>query len=199
MNKKVSEGVHDSLRHSRQWTWLWSLGILTLVLVGFACGERGSVATAKNAPSKQAVADTFAVKPIDEKRIAGLLAEAKGKVVFINLWAMWCAPCKEEFPDILKLRGKYRAQGLEVVFISVDELEDVEGRIKPFLKKHDVDFTTYIKQVKNDEAFINFMNKEWSGALPAAFIYDKTGTLAVSILGEKTLEEFEVIVTPLLE
>ena len=45
----------------------------------------------------------------------------KGKVVFMNFWATWCAPCVHEFPSIIKLWEKYHSKGLEVVDITNDE------------------------------------------------------------------------------
>lgn len=53
------------------------------------------------------------------------LADFKGQVVVMNLWASWCAPCKEEMPTLAKLQGAYAAQPVKVVTISVDRDEDL--------------------------------------------------------------------------
>ena len=53
------------------------------------------------------------------------LADLKGQVVVMNLWASWCAPCKEEMPTLAKLQGAYAAQPVKVVTISVDRDEDL--------------------------------------------------------------------------
>ena len=53
------------------------------------------------------------------------LADFKGQVVVMNLWASWCAPCKEEMPTLARLQGAYAAQPVKVVTISVDRDEDL--------------------------------------------------------------------------
>ena len=65
------------------------------------------------------------------------LASLKGKVVIVDFWASWCAPCKEEMPVLEKLYKKYKDRGLVVVGVSVDnELANV----KTFLKTMPVSF-----------------------------------------------------------
>lgn len=65
------------------------------------------------------------------------LASLAGKVVVIDFWATWCAPCKEELPVLQKLHKKYGSQGLAIVGISVDK---DAGNLPDFLKKLAVTF-----------------------------------------------------------
>ncbi|MGE5501573.1 MAG: TlpA family protein disulfide reductase [Ignavibacteriales bacterium] len=53
------------------------------------------------------------------------LADFKGDVVLLNVWASWCAPCKEEMPTLAKLQGAYAAQPVKVVTLSVDKDDDL--------------------------------------------------------------------------
>ena len=71
-------------------------------------------------------------------------ASLKGKVVIVDFWASWCAPCKEEMPVLERLYKKYKSRGLVVVGVSVDEeLANVKGFVKQlpvsFSIVHDVD------------------------------------------------------------
>jgi len=52
------------------------------------------------------------------------LADFKGQVVVLNLWATWCGPCKEEMPTLAKLQASYAAQPVKVVALSVDRERD---------------------------------------------------------------------------
>jgi len=61
-----------------------------------------------------------------------------------------------------------------------------------------VDFPTYVRQTRDDEAFINSIDKNWSGAIPATFIYDRQGTLVHKRIDALTFEHLARLVTPLL-
>jgi cytochrome c biogenesis protein CcmG, thiol:disulfide interchange protein DsbE len=56
------------------------------------------------------------------------LAGLKGKVVYVDFWASWCGPCKQSFPFMNELQGKYRAQGLEVLAVNLDAKRDDADR-----------------------------------------------------------------------
>ena len=76
-----------------------------------------------------------------------------------------------EFPMIVDMADEYE-NDLAVYFISVDWLDEKEKAIS-FLKKQGVDWTTFIKDEK-DNAFINGIHEEWSGALPFTILYGKS-------------------------
>lgn len=122
----------------------------------------------------------------------------KGNVVLYNFWATWCKPCVTEFPELMKLYSNYKDKGFEIVFISLDVPEDVETKVKPFLNKNGVGFTTYYSKFSKEEELINYYDKEWVGAIPSTYIYDKEGVLQKKILGSRSYEQFENEVKPFL-
>ncbi len=138
------------------------------------------------------------VQPIDETGLPQLITQARGNVVLLNFWATWCEPCVEEFPALMRIAQQFEPQGLQVVFVSIDEPEDIDGKVLPFLKAQGVVFRTYIKHTKDDEAFINAIDTKWSGALPATFIYDTHGTLVKRLIAQQSFETFADAVQPLL-
>jgi cytochrome c biogenesis protein CcmG, thiol:disulfide interchange protein DsbE len=71
------------------------------------------------------------------KDLTGKPVNVAGKVVIVDFWATWCAPCKEEMPVLERLYQKYKARGLVVVGVSVDE---EAGNVGPFIKKMKVSF-----------------------------------------------------------
>lgn len=138
------------------------------------------------------------VEAVDEEKLNRILAQLHGKVVLVNFWATWCLPCVEEFPYLIMLDNKYKAKGLETIAVSFDDVNQLEAKVLPFIKSHNVRFKVYLKDVEDNEKFINAIDKNWVGALPATLVFDRNGTLVKSIVGEQTLESFENIVLPFL-
>jgi len=71
-------------------------------------------------PEKGRAAPDFRLATLDGKRVR--LSDLQGKTVLINFWATWCAPCRQEMPEIVRAYSQYHDKGFEVV--SVDEQED---------------------------------------------------------------------------
>jgi thiol-disulfide isomerase/thioredoxin len=116
-----------------------------------------------------APAPAVAESILDEVRRPG--ADA----VLVNVWATWCTPCREEFPDLLHVARELAPKGLRLVLVSVDFPEDA-AETTSFLTSQGVDFATFIRTGK-DEAFVNGLEPKWSGVIPATFLYDAGGKL----------------------
>jgi thiol-disulfide isomerase/thioredoxin len=97
------------------------------------------------------------------------------KAVVLNVWATWCDPCREEFPDLVRLGHEYAWRGVRMVLVSSD-FDSEKPAVTKFLAAQGVDFATYIKS-GSDMTFINGLNPRWTGALPATFVYDGQGRL----------------------
>jgi thiol-disulfide isomerase/thioredoxin len=135
--------------------------------------------------------------PLDEAGFRQLLAASKGKVLLVNFWATWCAPCREEMPLLVKLEAAYRARGFRLVTVSADEPEDARQALE-FLQKVGVPQPAYIKRAANDDKFITAVDAKWSGALPALFLYDKSGRKVRSFIGEADFKLLETEIRKLL-
>ncbi len=135
--------------------------------------------------------------PVDEAGFQKLVAAHKGKVVVYDFWATWCAPCRVELPLLVKLEAKLRSQGVEVITISADEPEQKSAAEK-FIQKFGVQGPAYLRQAASDDHFINAIDPKWSGALPALFLYDKSGHKARSFIGETDMSALEAAIHKLL-
>ena len=120
------------------------------------------------------------LKPAD---FAKFKDSAKGKVLVLNFWATWCGPCVAEFPELVALDAKYRDKGVKLVGITADEADDVQPKVIPFIKKHQVKFDIIRQDTDDPEEMLNQITKEWNGEIPATFVYDKQGNLAYSRFG----------------
>jgi thiol-disulfide isomerase/thioredoxin len=125
------------------------------------------------------------------KDIEQVKESKKGKVLLINFWATWCKPCVKEFPDLVKLYNDYKDKGFDIVFISVDVPEEIEPKVVSFLNNQGVNFTTYYNSFDKPEDLINYIDKNWEGAIPSTYIYDKDGNMTANILGSRNYETFE--------
>lgn len=128
-----------------------------------------------------------AVRPITAQGVRRMIDASKGRILVVNLWATWCVPCIEEFPDLVRLHGELSDSGVSVVGISIDDEEDLSTKVIPFLDRLNVPFNVWIKQSGGDEQFITAMNPDWSGAVPATFIYDRRGRQRRMLIGRQTL------------
>ena len=111
------------------------------------------------------------VEKIDKAKLQKIIKDRKGKVLFLNLWATWCVPCREEFPSIVKLSNEFK--DVDFVSISVDFPDEVNSKIIPFLKSNNADFTTFVS------------------ALPATFLFDKAGKKLTFLEGKQSYDEFK--------
>ena len=135
--------------------------------------------------------------PATAPQVLEAVKAAKSTVVVVNVWATWCIPCREEMPDLLKLRHVYRDRGLTLLLVSGDFSAEREAAAT-FLTEQGVDFPTYIK-TGDDMAFIDAFDPKWSGALPATFIYDGQGKLRHALLGKSSYAQFEAKVLDVLQ
>jgi len=132
------------------------------------------------------------------KEIREAVAAQKGSIVVLNLWATWCAPCREEFPALVALDEKYRGRGVRVVAVSVDEPETIDSKVRPFVEQVGAKFPVWVKAEGDPMDFLDALNPQLSGALPETIIYDREGAAVHLLAGEQTLEQFEEAILELL-
>lgn len=132
----------------------------------------------------------YEVNIINVSDLKLILEDGKGSPLLINVWATWCEPCREEFPDLVKLSNTYRNE-IRFIGISADDVDELDSKVIPFLKNQNAQFENYLIKVREPEDFINLLDKDWSGAIPATFIYDKNGKQTEVLIGKQSFEEFE--------
>jgi peroxiredoxin len=103
------------------------------------------------------------------------LADYRGKVVLVNFWATWCAPCREEMPSMQRLRERLAGRPFVVLAVNLDE---PEARIRTFLSQMKVDFTVLLDPGKKAAS-------AWGARiLPASFVIGPDGRIRYSVVGE---------------
>lgn len=146
-----------------------------------------SAAPGKDAAARPAVAPS--VLPADLPAVKKAIEAPGAAAVLVNVWATWCDPCREEMPELLRLYREHRARGVRLVLISADD-EDDRDEAARFLGSLGVDFPSWLKR-GDDMAFIDGLDRRWTGALPASFLYDGRGRVQRFWQGEVTAAELD--------
>jgi thiol-disulfide isomerase/thioredoxin len=118
------------------------------------------------------------------------LDQLKGKVVMVNFWATWCPTCKAEMPQWQKFYDAHKAQGFELIAVSIDEDED---ELKKQAKQRGFSFPMAWRfDDKTDDNFGDIIGT------PTLFVVDKNGKIAWTKRGRVTPEQLAAVVEPLL-
>jgi thiol-disulfide isomerase/thioredoxin len=136
---------------------------------------------AKAAAAKTSPIPTSPVSLIDEAGLKRLLARGtapQDRPLLVNFWATWCDPCREEFPDLVRIDADYRPRGLDFVAISLDDLADIKTTVPKFLKEQRAAMPVFLLDVPDPGTIIQLVDPTWQGDLPATFLYDRSGNIA---------------------
>jgi cytochrome c biogenesis protein CcmG/thiol:disulfide interchange protein DsbE len=104
------------------------------------------------------------------------LADYRGKVVLLNVWATWCEPCRVEMPSIEKVHREFAARGLSVVAVSVDDA-GTEQRIRAFTKELKLTF-----EILHDPTQATKASYQITG-YPETFIIGREGKIRKKVIG----------------
>jgi thiol-disulfide isomerase/thioredoxin len=170
-----------------------SLGII--LLSNFAASAQ--YRNRKRSAAKQAAIE---VKEINTESMTSLLKRepATPRPLLVNFWATWCDPCREEFPDLVKIDKAYRPKGLDFIAISLDDLADIKTEVPKFLRQMNATMPAYLLNVPDPEKAINAIDPRWSGALPATFLFDAQGQVVFKHFGRVQPEELRSAIDKLI-
>ena len=105
------------------------------------------------------------------------LLRPNGKPLLINFWATWCDPCREEFPDLVKLDAEFKGR-VDFITVSLDDLDDIATLVPKFLREVKADMPAYLLKTPDESAAISLVAKDWSGNLPLTVLYNASGEAA---------------------
>jgi thiol-disulfide isomerase/thioredoxin len=138
-----------------------------------------------------------AVKPLDvsfpdASAILQPLGQWQGKLLIINFWATWCAPCLKEIPEFIKLQEEYREHGLQFVGVAIDDRQSVLS----YLQGVNVNYPVLIA----GDGGIDYARKLGNiiNAVPYTVVVNQPGEIVERLPGEISPENLRRIITPLL-
>lgn len=115
------------------------------------------------------------LKTIDGK--AFKLAELKGKVLVIDLWATWCGPCRSEVPELVQMQTDYGPRGFEVVGLDIDPGSDTPGDVKDFIKEFKINYKVAFA---DRELAVSLMR---GGNIPQSLVVGRDGKVIIHFTG----------------
>ncbi len=127
-------------------------------------------------PARFAMAQEPVVEAVTIEQFQQILQENDAALTVVNFWATWCAPCLAEFPYFIQLGKDLADQGVVVFFVSMDFEED-KTAVEAFLAEQGYSETSFLRTGKDHE-FIPGIHEDWTGVLPATFVYSRNGSLA---------------------
>ena len=123
------------------------------------------------------------IRAINTDELRNLLKRGTAGPLLVNFWATWCDPCREEFPDLVKLDADYSAQRLNFVAVSLDDISDIKTAVPKFLNEMKATMPVVLLNVNDPEPAIHVVDEKWDGQLPATFLYDKDGKVVFKYFG----------------
>ena len=166
--------------------------IVIAIVLAFAIykvGRRGSGSARLGGPlgAAHSVAPDFSLQDLDGQPLE--LANYRGKVVLLDFWTTWCTPCRAEVQHLVEFQNKYRAQGLQVVGISMD---DSPKPVREFYQELKMNYPVALGNEKVAEAYGGVLG------LPTTFLIGRDGRIAAKYAGMVEMPVLEREVSTLL-
>jgi len=132
---------------------------------------------------------TAVVSAIDTDALKGLLTQQRERPLLVNFWATFCDPCRDEFPDLVKINSDYPSPSLEFFTVSLDDVSEINKEVPKFLDAMKAKMPAYLLNVNDPEPAINLVDRKWRGDLPATFLYNEKGEVVYKHIGRVNVAE----------
>jgi cytochrome c biogenesis protein CcmG/thiol:disulfide interchange protein DsbE len=153
--------------------WFMSLSMVLVALV---------LLSSPIAAGQGEQAPDFSLKDLEGNNVT--LADYKGKVVFLNFWATWCPPCRQEIPDFIKAYEKHKDNGLVILGVAVS---DRENSVRSFVEKNKISYPVAM----GDEKIVQ--DYEPGQYIPTTIVIDRNGKIHDKHVGVMDMSQVEKI------
>ncbi len=157
--------------------------ILAIYIVRRHHGSSAAISASANH-----IAPDFTLPQLDGQGLR--LSSYRGKVVLLDFWATWCAPCREETPNLVALQQKYSPRGLQVIGVSMD---DTAEPARVFYQQFHMNYPVVMGTAQTGELYGGVLG------LPIAFLINRDGRIYAKHIGATNPGIFEKEIQSLLQ
>lgn len=147
-----------------------------LVLTGCDLKERKKT-TFENSTfvkTELAPADSLGIPVYKFDELEPLLNKKDDNIYIINFWATWCAPCIKELPYFEKINQEGKDNNWKVILVSLDMPSMWKSKLIPFIRTKNLQSDVVVLNDPDQNSWIPKIDKNWSGAIPATLIYNRS-------------------------
>lgn len=157
------------------------------VVIGIAFAAMGAYVSnrqsAPQAPENKAVAQFLAQQLKDSEGKTQLLSQWQGKMLIVNFWATWCAPCVKEMPELSALQIEYKGKPVQILGMGIDSPSNIEE----FARKYQISYPLFAAGMEGSELSRQLGNN--AGGLPFTILIAPDGKVLKNYLGRLKMEE----------
>lgn len=160
---------------------------ILLCLLGTVMGFAASQLSRPKQTDAPRPAPMITLRNLEGRDVA--LTEWKGKLLLVNFWATWCAPCRSEMPLLINAQKQYGARGLQIIGPALDDADSVK-KMAADLK---LNYPVMADYNSADAAMLLLGNPE--GGLPFSVLFDAQGRIVETMLGSLDAKELDALIT----
>ena len=173
--------------------WFASAAVgLVAAAAGFGFNVWRSGGLGRDEGNPAAVRALLAARLTDVKGESQTLESWRGNVLVINFWATWCAPCREEIPEFVRMQERYRARGLQFIGIAFDQPE----KVREFALEFGINYPLLMGGLDTMALMRESGNR--IGVLPFTLVMDRQGNVTSRHPGGLKEAKLEAVIRPLL-
>jgi peroxiredoxin len=166
--------------------------LIGIAAIAVACGiyflQRFPRSISQVPVAQGTLAPDFLLPQLDGKQLE--LSAYRGKIVLLDFWATWCAPCREEIPHFVDLQNKYANQGLQIIGVSMD---DGPEPVRDFYQRFKMNYPVVMGNAKIGELYGGVLG------LPIAFLIGPDGRIFAKHIGATDLALIEKEILTLMQ
>lgn len=142
-------------------------------------------------PQNTAVQQLFSLSLVDSKNKTQKLSNWQGKILVVNFWATWCAPCVQEMPELSSLQESFNKNNVQLLGLGIDS----PSNIATFAQKYQISYPLFSAGMEGTELSRQLGNQ--AGGLPFTVLIGADGKLIKSYLGRLNIQELRADITKL--